>query len=117
MNETTRSLVICALDDLADPGARGFRLADNEPEDEYFLVRRGGEVHAYQNLCPHAGSALNWGPDEFLSLDGQLILCSMHGAIFDIAGGGCLGGPCHGQSLTSLRCEVQDGQVRVWPPD
>jgi nitrite reductase/ring-hydroxylating ferredoxin subunit len=40
-------------------------------------------------------------------------VCSVHGARYDPAGGGCLGGPCRNQGLTALTCWEQEGMVVV----
>jgi nitrite reductase/ring-hydroxylating ferredoxin subunit len=45
-------------------------------------------------ICPHLGIPLNWAPERFLDLDGTLIQCSSHGALFQIDSGECIAGPC-----------------------
>lgn len=109
-----RRQVVCALADLPDPGARGFSPPGAAFADEYFLVRRGGIVRAYRNCCPHAGNCLNWKPDAFLTRDQSLIMCSVHGALFDPVSGRCVGGPCPGKSLDDLPARVEDGSVVVY---
>lgn len=42
-------------------------------------------------------------------------MCSVHGAIFEIGTGLCVGGPCPGRSLTTLRVEIREGRVVVYP--
>lgn len=100
---------LCRLDELPDPGARGFTLG----EDEIFVVRRDAGVFAYKNHCPHNGVNLNWLPDQFLSLDETLIQCAMHGAQFRIEDGLCVWGPCNGRSLEAVPVEIVDGYVRL----
>jgi nitrite reductase/ring-hydroxylating ferredoxin subunit len=78
-----------------------------------FVVRRGGNVHAYVNHCPHAGYPLNWSPDAFLAPDAPLILCAMHGALFEIETGLCLAGPCDGLRLRALPVRVVRGYVML----
>jgi nitrite reductase/ring-hydroxylating ferredoxin subunit len=56
---------------------------------------------------------LDWAPDRFLSTDGSRIVCSMHGAEFDIATGACLRGPCIGDSLESVAFTIDDGDIKV----
>lgn len=104
-------LVVCALADLPDPGARGFSPPAADFADEYFLVRHGEAVCGYRNCCPHAGNRLNWKADAFLTRDRNLILCSHHGALFDPANGQCVAGPCPGRSLERVRLQVEDGEV------
>jgi nitrite reductase/ring-hydroxylating ferredoxin subunit len=99
---------VCELAELADPGARGFVIAGDAPLHG-FLVRKGGRVYAYVNACPHEGRMLHWKPDAFLSRDGRLVLCSAHGAAFEIETGLCVGGPCPGAHLRPVMVRVTAG--------
>ncbi|HEY4127387.1 MAG TPA: Rieske 2Fe-2S domain-containing protein [Gammaproteobacteria bacterium] len=109
---------VCRLDEIADPGARGFSFPGALIPDEWFLVRHGERLRAYRNLCPHAGRFLNWKEDAFLTKDRSLIMCAGHGALFDPANGHCVAGAALGHSLEGLEVEVQDGMVLVaMPPD
>lgn len=105
--------VICALHELADPGAKGFTMGEGEWPLRGFVVRRGDDVRAYVNHCPHAGFPLNWTPDGFLAPEAPLILCVMHGALFEIDSGECVAGPCPGQRLRSLPVHVRRGYVML----
>lgn len=105
------SRVICALSDLADPGSRAFTLGTGDWPLRGFVVRRGEHIVAYVNRCPHAGHPLNWQRDQFLSADAGLILCQSHGALFDIATGQCVAGPCVGRGLTRIAVQVADEYV------
>lgn len=104
-------LEVCALDDIEDGAARGFEIPGGLYDG--FVVRRGNSVYAYLNTCPHQGNPLNWKPDAFLTRSGELIMCSVHGAIFAIENGLCVGGPCVGRSLRPLDAEVRYGQIVV----
>lgn len=108
--------VVCRLEEIADPGARGFSFPGASFPDEWFLVRRGGAVHAYRNLCPHAGRFLNWKEDAFLTRDKTLIMCAGHGALFDPESGRCVAGAALGQALISLPAAVEAGEVVVYGP-
>ncbi|HLW73635.1 MAG TPA: Rieske 2Fe-2S domain-containing protein [Gammaproteobacteria bacterium] len=110
--------VVCRLEDIPDPGARGFSFPGAAFPDEWFLVRRAQMVRAYRNVCPHAGRFLNWKPDAFLTRDRSLIMCSGHGALFDLEDGRCVAGACLGRALTALHVEVEAGEVWVgFPPE
>lgn len=74
--------------------ARCFVFTAGEHEEQGFLIRYQGRLHAYRNRCPHAGSTLDWTPGEFFSEDGQALVCQTHGAHFDPVNGTCIGGPC-----------------------
>ena len=111
MSEIDMARVICAFADLADPGSRAFSLGDGDWPLRGFVVRRGGQVFGYVNHCPHAGHPLNWRPDQFLSPDRTVIMCSSHGALYDIASGACIAGPCDGRGLRPLPLRIAAGLV------
>ena len=105
--------VICPLHELPDPGAKGFTMGAGDWPLRGFVVRRGQRVHAYVNHCPHAGFPLNWRSDAFLAPQAPLILCSMHGALFEIDTGACVSGPCAGLGLRTLPVRVERGYVML----
>jgi nitrite reductase/ring-hydroxylating ferredoxin subunit len=105
--------VICRLADVEDPGARGFTMGTGDWPLRGFLVRIGAEAWAYVNRCPHARYPLNAAPHRFLTNGGELILCSMHGALFDRRTGFCMAGPCAGQSLRSVPVKIEAGFVML----
>lgn len=104
---------LAQLDQLPDGATRGLVLDEGDWPVRAFLVRVGGEVHAYLNRCPHAGRPLNFMPDRFLSADGSLIQCIQHGALFEKASGECIAGPCLGEHLTRIPVMVEGGAVRT----
>ena len=106
--------VVCRLEEIADPGTRGFSLPGARFPDEYFLVHWYGKVYAYRNVCPHAGRFLNFKPDSFLTRDLSLIMCAGHGALFEPDSGRCVAGPCIGHGLDTLPTVVEDGEVVVY---
>ncbi len=101
---------LCNLEDIPDGGAREF---GDGSASALFAVRRGNEVYVYRNRCPHAGTPLNWMPDRFLTSDGTEIICSTHGARFEIGTGRCTSGPCPGAYLTGFPVEIRRGQIWV----
>jgi len=105
------------LEEIADPGCREFSIGKGDWPFKGFVVRQGDKIYAYQNFCVHVGHPLNWAPDAFLTKDRQQIICSSHGAVYEIDSGECVGGPCRGKSLRRVACEVRDGIVIVRGPD
>jgi len=105
--------VLCALDEIDEPGAKGLTLGTAAARLDIFLVRKGGAVYAYLNLCPHAATRLDNWPDRFLTQDETQILCGNHAALFRIEDGFCTSGPCAGKSLERVPVEVRDGMVQV----
>ena len=108
MSETAGRL-LCRLAEIPDPGSRGFEVEGRA----IFLVHKGGLVAAYVNSCPHTGGPLDWVEHQFLDLERQHILCATHGALFRLADGHCLDGPCKGKGLTPVAITVTAGEVRL----
>ena len=104
-------LRLCALEEIADPGARGFRFRHEGALFAGFVVRKGALVAGYVDTCPHAGWPLAALDDRFLTRDAGRILCSGHGALFRLEDGVCVAGPCTGQRLAPWPLEVRDGAV------
>ena len=102
---------LCRLDDIPEPGAKGLSLAAGDAVQDIFLVRAQGRVYGYANSCPHIGTPLEFLPDRFLTRDNRQILCSTHGARFEIATGFCVAGPCRGRSLRQLPVKVENGLI------
>jgi nitrite reductase/ring-hydroxylating ferredoxin subunit len=75
------------------------------------LFHRDGQLTAWRNVCPHQGRSLNWAPDEFLFGPEGLLICSHHGATFELPSGNCVDGPCKGARLTSVGIRVEEGWV------
>ncbi len=109
MNASKRRL--CGVEEIADLGTRSFVIERNGAAEDMFIVRRGEEVFAYINSCPHTGGPLDWLPDQFLDLDRRYIQCASHDALFQINDGVCVAGPCKGQSLSGVEICVEDGAI------
>jgi nitrite reductase/ring-hydroxylating ferredoxin subunit len=75
------------------------------------VLRVAGRLHAYEDLCPHMAVSLLWPPADFLSPDGQFILCANHRAAFRAADGVCVFGPCHGERLIRREVRIEDGAL------
>jgi len=101
---------LCALDEIADPGAKGFRFRAERWLFAGFVVRAGGVLRGYLDMCPHASWPLAALDDRFLTRDGRHILCAGHGALFSLEGT-CVAGPCVGERLTDWPVTLEDGAV------
>jgi nitrite reductase/ring-hydroxylating ferredoxin subunit len=104
---------LCRLDEIADPGARGFDYREGDQLWSGFVVRKGETVRGYLDQCPHAGSPLGDMIGRYLTRAGDLIICSAHGALFKIEDGACIAGPCAGEALTAWPVTVEDGVVKA----
>ncbi len=111
----TEGQVLCRLDEIADPGSRGFEVEIEGRPQPIFVVRKEGRVRGYVNRCPHIGAELNWQPDAFLDDEGRLIQCSVHMALFEIEDGHCVAGPCKGDHLEPLDVRVESDHVVLHP--
>ncbi|MCH7634488.1 MAG: Rieske (2Fe-2S) protein [Proteobacteria bacterium] len=106
--------VLCRLDDIEDGQGKGFTLGQGPEAREIFVVREGARVFGYVNSCPHLGTPLDWQSDRFILDDSGLIMCATHGALFEIADGFCVDGPCVGKNLEPVPVVIDaDGRVRL----
>jgi len=103
--------VLCPLDEIASPGARGFRFRADDAVFAGFVVRRGEAVVGYVDSCPHAGWPLAGPNGRFLTRENDLILCAGHAALFRIEDGAMVAGPCQDVALTPWPVRVVDGAV------
>lgn len=97
-------------------------LSDGGPAVRFEIERAGqripciaiafdGVAFAYRNHCPHRGTELDWQPGEVFDESGLYLVCATHGAVFDPATGVCVGGPCHGASLSRIQINVENHLV------
>jgi nitrite reductase/ring-hydroxylating ferredoxin subunit len=94
------------IDDIAEGQSKGFD-PKGSGNDSLFVVRKGAQLYAYLDICPHYGStSLPWKRHQYLDGTSNYIVCSAHGALFDIESGRCIRGACVGQSLKKIEVEV-----------
>jgi len=86
-------------------------VVDGEAESLILHRDADGAVRAWLNVCPHAGRRLDWAPGQFLASKEGLLVCAVHGASFETAGGVCEAGPCRGEALRAVAVEIRDGTV------
>jgi len=98
--------VLCRLAELEATGCREFRLGGGEWPMKGFVVRSSEGVRAYVNRCAHVAYPLNYLPDRFLSHEGSMIQCYVHGALYEKSTGLCVAGPCAGLSLAPVPVRV-----------
>lgn len=105
----TEKIAVCAAEDIEDGAAKGFTIADHS----IFALKRDGQLYVYRNSCPHLGVELNWRENQFMDMDGTLIQCATHGALFAPETGECLAGPCYGQYLEAIAFTIEAGRLYV----
>jgi len=79
-----------------------------------FITQRDGSFYAYQNLCPHLQTELEYLENQFLDQDKEYIQCSTHGALFNVETGECISGPSLGDFLNKVEIKVHsDGGIYI----
>jgi nitrite reductase/ring-hydroxylating ferredoxin subunit len=103
---------LCGLDEIPDGDSRGFDPL-GQGQDTMLVVRQGNALYAWRDACPHIdGVPMAWRKNAYLNASRDRIVCSAHGALFDIASGVCTLGPCLGQSLERMSVRLEaDGSV------
>jgi len=108
-----RGTVLGTLDDIPNPGAKGFVFGEGTAQFDMFVVRKDNTVAAYVNSCPHIGTPLEFMKDKFLNADSTSIVCSTHGAHFRIEDGFCFKGPCRDKSLQPVPIILEGLTLRI----
>jgi nitrite reductase/ring-hydroxylating ferredoxin subunit len=67
----------------------------------------------FENRCPHLGASLPWQRNEYLNAHGTRIVCSAHGAQFDIRSGQCTDGPAIGHALRRIATTIDERGVII----
>ncbi|HTW74460.1 MAG TPA: Rieske 2Fe-2S domain-containing protein [Steroidobacteraceae bacterium] len=111
LNVSDSPRLLCRLEQLSPGRCREFRLGAGDWPLRGFVLHTARGVRAYVNRCPHLDYPLNYLPDEFLTYDGSLVQCTMHGAVFEKDSGLCVRGPCLGRSLHALPVRIEAGCV------
>jgi nitrite reductase (NADH) small subunit len=89
---------------LASLDAEGRTLVEHDGH-AIAVFRVDGEIHAFENTCPHEGNPLIEG-----DILGGNLTCVYHGWTFDLATGSCLVGE---EPVRRYPVEVRDGVVRI----
>jgi len=74
--------------------------------EDVALFRRGAEIFALGNTCPHQGGSLGDG-----LVEGDIVTCPLHGWEFDLRSGACMTVP--GESVPRYAVTVDSGAVFV----
>jgi apoptosis-inducing factor 3 len=81
--------------------------ADLSEEESVLLVRKGNDLFAWGNACPHVGCPLSWG-----QIHDDEIVCGCHNARFDITTGKLRSAPGV-DDLPAYEVREEDGEVFV----
>ena len=104
---------LCALAEIPDKGATEVVFGEGYDCFRVLLLRSGERVRAYRNRCAHVHIPLNYEPDVFHVLDGDVLMCAHHGAMYRIADGVCFDGPCEGARLMPIPVAVRGDTVII----
>ena len=113
-----RERVIGNAGELVD-GGDGVRFTVRSASGEVpaFAIRFRGVVHAYVNVCAHQQVELDWLPRAFFDIDGEKLVCALHGARYEPHSGRCASGACAGGALVRVPIRVRDdGAIVVHEP-
>ena len=95
---------LCRFSEVPDGGARVVDEACiGRP---VIVVRRGEQVWAYVNRCPHFSVPLDFVPGNVSCYRSQVLMCAHHSALFRFDDGVCIDGPCSGAGLEAVAVEV-----------
>ena len=89
-----QSVYLCSVRDLEAQGVKGIVIGSGLEQQRFIVLKIGDNIRCYINRCPHQGTPLDTFPDKFLDETGQFLVCSTHGARFQIEDGLCVLGPC-----------------------
>lgn len=116
MKPFVKELPLCPSDALAERGrAHSFDVLQNSKPERAFALRFDGQVVAYLNRCAHLPTEMDWQEGEFLDADKELIMCSIHGAVYDPLTGRCVSGMCGQRGLIQVPVKERAGQVYWYP--
>jgi nitrite reductase/ring-hydroxylating ferredoxin subunit len=104
---------LCSAEEIAEGQGKEIVFGEGNDAFRVAVLRVGGRLIAYHNRCPHFQLPLNYEPDRFHVFDGDLLMCAHHTAIFRIADGRCVDGPCGDASLTAIEIENREGEISI----
>jgi nitrite reductase/ring-hydroxylating ferredoxin subunit len=106
---------ICNLGDIKDNNSIGLSTKINGALKKLIVVRSGRNTFVYLNSCPHIGAPLDLRPGQFFSHNKDNIICSTHGALFQIRTGLCIFGPCKDKYLKAIPICIEDNEIFYVP--
>ena len=102
MTMTTTWKHLCPASKLREGDPLGLQVGDVR----IGLFKIDGEIFAMDDVCPHAFALLSTG-----FIDGHVVECPLHGAMFDVRSGECRAGDYDDTRVFPV--EIRDGEVYV----
>lgn len=103
--------LLCRLDAVPQGACKELRYGQGDASFALLLYRRGTEIRAYVNNCPHFGLPLNARADEFLLYGDGLIMCAHHSAVFRLIDGRCIDGLPSGEGLEAVPVRLVGNEI------
>ena len=117
MSRLPDSAVLISKARLAEGSPYGFEVRSGARSFSGVVIRKNGRYYAYENKCRHLSVTLDARDGDFLSCDRKYLQCHLHGALYEIETGACIGGPCVGSNLTKVDVvEVSELDIQVGRP-
>jgi nitrite reductase/ring-hydroxylating ferredoxin subunit len=93
---------LCAASKLCEGEPLGFKVGDRRVA----LYKVDDEIFATDDVCSHAFALLSAG-----FLEGHVVECPLHGAMFDVRDGRCRSGAY--KDIRAFKVEIRDGGIYV----
>jgi nitrite reductase/ring-hydroxylating ferredoxin subunit len=93
---------LCATSKLSEGEPLGFTVGDQRVA----LYKVDDDIFATDDVCSHAFALLSTG-----FLEGHVVECPLHGAMFDVRDGRCRSGTY--KNISTFRVEIRDGEIYV----
>jgi nitrite reductase/ring-hydroxylating ferredoxin subunit len=108
-----------SLETVDDASVREFQFGEGRRVFSMLVVRRGDDLRAYVNACPHVWLPLTFRSPRLLSEDGARLVCSNHLAEFAVDDGRALSGPVEpGCGLERIPVHVDGrGEIVIGEPE
>jgi NAD(P)H-dependent nitrite reductase small subunit len=103
--DAPRFVRVAAFADLPPGASLAVRIGDIPVA----MFNVSGTIHAIENMCPHAGAALDRGART--GPCGEIVICPFHGWRFDVRTGRCLQVPS--ESVRTFPVRVAEGAIEV----
>jgi nitrite reductase/ring-hydroxylating ferredoxin subunit len=106
--------MICKLAEIEDVKEdiwHEFSLQVDQNLYSIMLIKKQDQYLGFKNSCPHQGRRMDYASGKFLISESGNIICPAHGAEFQADDGLCIGGPCLGQALESIKIKTNDDSI------
>lgn len=108
---------VCARGELVGNVVKAVQLprgSDGRPREALVLLGSDGEPRAYLNRCRHLPVPIDGGSKQYLTRDGEHLLCGTHGALYRRDDGVCIAGPCQKLALEKIPIVEENGVLYVF---